>query len=122
MPTLSGSRTHQKASTSATQSGTPLMRPSGSRLRKRAMKIVSTMNQPLTGSRMRREEWVGCMLVSAGGDAALDSAFARLVVRIQVGRPRRRHLARRQHQHLAIALDAGQRFAQDAGEGVGGVA
>ena len=55
MPTLSGSRTHQKASVSATQSGNPGKRPSGTALSIIAANSVNRMNQGLTGSRMRRE-------------------------------------------------------------------
>jgi len=61
MLTLRNSRTLQKHSTRATQSGTPGQWAVGIRLSSRASTRVRVMNQGRTGSRMREEVKVGCM-------------------------------------------------------------
>jgi hypothetical protein len=61
MPTFLLSRTLQKTSVKATQSGTPGQFEVGRKLRSRAANRLSMINQGRTGSRMREEEKVGCM-------------------------------------------------------------
>jgi len=60
MPIASGSRTHQKASTSATQSGKPGVRPVGMYSSPSATNRLRYTNHSLTGCRMRLERLVGC--------------------------------------------------------------
>ena len=63
MPRRRGSRTLQKASTSATQSGAPTAWPRGIMLRKKAAARENRMNHCRTGRRMRRELWVGWIVI-----------------------------------------------------------
>src|SRR5579859_749960 len=121
MPTSRGWRTHQKASTSATKSGTRRRSGHGRKLRNSASANEPKIVLMRTGSRIC--ELLGiiagrlfrCTLVLRLGAARL---FAAPVLRLAFVRPRRPHRVAHQHEHVASALDARRRLADDASEAV----
>src|SRR5262249_49822801 len=119
-PTRRGWRTHQKASTSATKSGTRRRSRQGRKLRNSA-----TANEPMmvlmrTGRRIW--ELLGiiallfrCLVLDAGAARLVAAA---LLAGLRFVRARRTHHLARQHEHVAAALDARGRLAHHAGEAV----
>src|SRR5260221_5218736 len=119
MPTRRGWRTHQKASTSATKSGTSRRSGHGRKLRNSASANEPKTVLMRTGSRI-------CELLGIIAGRLLRCALvlrlraARLlaapVLRLAFVRPRRPHRVALQDEHVASALDARRRLAVDAGQ------
>src|SRR5258708_1087551 len=121
MPTSRGWRTHQNASTSATKSGTSRRSRHGRKLRNSANANEPRIVLMRTGSRIC--ELLGIIAGRLFGRALVlrfgaTRLLAAPVLRLPFVRPRRPHGFVRQHEHVASALDAGRRLADDAGEAV----
>src|SRR5262249_39522867 len=120
-PTRRGWRMHQKASTSATKSGTSSTFFQGRKLASSASASEMRIVLARTGKRMREA------VASLSCIAVLSPRLARLAG-LFLARGRgflgrlRGQLVVLQHEHVAAALHAGCRLADDARERVGGVA
>src|SRR5256885_191342 len=121
MPTSRGWRTHQKASTRATKSGTRRRSGHGRKLRNSASANEPKIVLMRTGSRICELLGIiagrlfGCALVLRFRAARL---FAAPVLGLCFLGPRRPRGLAGQHEHVASALDACRRLADDAGEAV----
>src|SRR5256885_11791429 len=120
MPTSRGWRTHQKASTRATKSGTRRRSGHGRKLRKRASANEPKIVLMRTGSRIC--ELLGIIARLFACALVLRFRAARLLASPVLGLcflgPRRPRRFARQHEDVASALDACRRLADDAGEAV----
>src|SRR3954468_13264206 len=121
MPTRRGWRTHQKASTKATKSGTSRRSGHGRKARKSAIAKEPKIVLMRTGSRICEllgiiaRRLLRCALVLGLGATRL---LASPVLRLALVRSRRPCRLAAQYEHVASALDAGRRLADDAGEAV----
>src|SRR4051812_16649150 len=121
MPTRRGCRTHQKASTSATQSGTSRRSGQGRKFRNSARANEPNTVLIRTGSRICEllgiigRRFLRCALVLRLGATRL---FPAAILGLVFIGPRRPCGLARQDEDIAPALDARRRRADDAGEAV----
>src|SRR4029078_4489846 len=120
-PTRRGCRTHQKAMTSATKSGTSRMSRQGRKLRKSASTNDPMMVLVRTGSRICDLLIIGSLFGALVPALAAARLLGAALLLLRLVRPRRHVHLRREHEHIATAIHARHRPAEHACERLLGV-